>query len=102
MIEYGPVPPHVAAAKAVVQEWLDGEDAAVRAARDREPTAAQRFDAIRTQQVQAASEGRALPVAPAPVVVAAQVEPSNMSSAQRWALMRATDQSTMKPYQRAS
>jgi hypothetical protein len=91
-------PPHIAAHAARVQEWLDGEEAAERARANPQPTAAQRYDAIRTAQALAMSEGRVLPVPLAPVAVEIAIDPAAMSQAERWALMRATDQSTMKPW----
>jgi hypothetical protein len=90
MIEYGPVPPHVAAAKATVAQWLSDEDAAIRAAQNRGPSAAERYDAIRTAQAHAMSEGRVLPVPPAPVAVAVAPDLGSMSASERWAHMRRT------------
>ena len=78
-------PPDVAAAAALVERWVkDGEDAAARAANP-QPSAAERFDEIRTAQAAAAAEGRTLAVPPAP----AQSDPARVATlAERWGAWR--------------
>jgi hypothetical protein len=61
-------------------------------------SAAKRYDAIRTAQAQALKDGRVLPAPPTPVHVAVAVDPASMSVSQRWALMRSSDQSKMRPW----
>jgi hypothetical protein len=52
------------------------------------PSAIERHTAIREAQFAAMSEGRTLPVPPAPVVVAAAVDLAGMTPAQRWGAWR--------------
>jgi hypothetical protein len=92
-------PPDIAEHARHVQAWLDSEAAADHARANPTATAAERFDDIRRAQYSAGLEGRTLAPSPAPVVVAVAADPTRMSASERWALMRATDQSTMKPYQ---
>jgi hypothetical protein len=83
----GSPPPDVVAAFTLTERWTrDSEEAAARAANP-QPTAVERFDAIRTAQAQAMSEGRVLPI-PAPVAVAAAIDPASMTPSQRWGMWR--------------
>jgi hypothetical protein len=54
----------------------------------RGPSAAERFDAIRNAQALAMSEGRVLPVPPAPVIAAVAIDPASMTPAQHWGMWR--------------
>lgn len=78
-------PPEIAAHAAAVQAWLDNEAAADQARANPQPSAAERFDAIRTAQYSAGLEGRQLATPPAPVAVAVT---RDLTLAERWGAWR--------------
>jgi hypothetical protein len=97
-----PPPPDVLAAAAIVERWTTEQEAAARArahaatlSEFERMTPEQRFEAIRMNQAAAAREGRTLPVPSAPAPVTAAPDPARMSASERWAHMRAHDQSKM-------
>jgi hypothetical protein len=92
-------PPDVAAAAARVQAWIDGEDAAARDAANRGPSAADRLTEMRERQFAAGQQNKPLPTPVAPQVPTPAANVAAMSQAERWELMRRTDQSTMRPWQ---
>jgi len=97
-----PPPHHVQQAAAIVQQWVENEEAAGReqarlAALSplERMTPTERFEHQRNAQAQAAREGSALPVPPAPAPVTVAPDPASMTAAQRWAHCRNFDQTKM-------
>jgi hypothetical protein len=85
-------PDHVVAALKTLEDHAAGQTSAAKLFGPPQagPTAIERFNAIRTAQAVAASEGRVLSIPSAPFAVAVAPDLGSMSASERWTHMRRT------------